>query len=40
MVMRKKIVNKRKDKKRFSVTAGNMRYENLRSNPKRGGYRL
>ena len=32
--------HKRSDKRYFSRTAGNTHSNNLRSNPKRGGYRL
>lgn len=39
-MFRKRIRNKRRDRKVFSRTAGMTEKKNLRQNPMRGGYRL
>lgn len=39
-MFRKRVVNKRKDKKIFSRTAGMVDKKNLRSSVMRGGYKL
>lgn len=40
MAFRKRIKNKRRDKRRFSKTAGKMHKKNNRANIMRGGFRL
>lgn len=40
MAFRKRIKNRRKDRKRFSRTAGRTHKKNARANIMRGGYRL
>ena len=40
MAFRKRVTNARKDKRRFSHTAGRVHKKNLRVSPMRGGFRL